>query len=179
MMHQAYCQLLRYKRWADRGLYDVVASCIDGLSQQDASILLRILDHIHVVDKVFQHHLQGVPHPYKAPRSDSAPALSALARGAMDVDDWYVSYVDGLEEGRVDERVDFTFTNGSAAAMTRGEIILHVCMHGIYHRGNAGLVLQQNRIAPKDDRLTDFLDVQRAQPDLLSSREHATVRSSN
>jgi len=38
------------------------------------------------------------------------------------------------------------------------EIILHVCLHGTYHRGNAGIVLRKNGIAPKDDRMTDFLE---------------------
>jgi uncharacterized damage-inducible protein DinB len=42
--------------------------------------------------------------------------------------------------------------------MTRGEIILHVCSHGTYHRGNAGIILQKNRITPNDDRMTDFLE---------------------
>lgn len=42
--------------------------------------------------------------------------------------------------------------------MRRGEIILHVCLHGSYHRGNAGIVLQKNGITPTDDRVTDFLE---------------------
>jgi uncharacterized damage-inducible protein DinB len=54
--------------------------------------------------------------------------------------------------------VDFVFTNGTSARMTRGEIILHVGLHGTYHRGNAGLLLQKNGIAPNDDRMTDFLE---------------------
>lgn len=42
--------------------------------------------------------------------------------------------------------------------MTRGEIILHVCLHGTYHRGNAGFLLQKNGIVPNNDRMTDFLE---------------------
>jgi hypothetical protein len=41
--------------------------------------------------------------------------------------------------------------------MRRGEIILHVCLHGTYHRGNAGIVLHKNDIAPQgrsDDGLS-------------------------
>jgi hypothetical protein len=41
--------------------------------------------------------------------------------------------------------------------MRRGEIILPVCLHGTYHRGNAGILLQKNGIAPNDDRMTDVL----------------------
>ena len=56
-----------------------------------------------------------------------------------------------------DEPLDFTFTSGKPARMRRGEIILHVLLHGTYHRGNAGILLQKNGVAPNDDRLTDFL----------------------
>ncbi len=48
--------------------------------------------------------------------------------------------------------------------MTRGEIILHVCMHGTCHRGNAGLLLQKNGIRPNDDRMTDFLEQHARKP---------------
>jgi len=44
--------------------------------------------------------------------------------------------------------------------MRLGEIILHVCLHGTYHRGSAGIVLQKNGIAPNSDRMTDFLEPQ-------------------
>jgi uncharacterized damage-inducible protein DinB len=45
---------------------------------------------------------------------------------------------------------DFVFTNGTPARMQRGEIMLHVCLHGIYHRGNADIILQKNGIASND-----------------------------
>jgi uncharacterized damage-inducible protein DinB len=158
MADHPYSQLVGYKRWADRGLYDVVGQNLDRLNAQDAAIMLRILDHIHVVDKVFQHHLRGLAHDYRAPRSADLPDLPALASGAREVDDWYVSYVDTLPDSGFERPVDFVFTNGTPARMQRGEIILHVCLHGTYHRGNAGILLQKNGIAPNDDRMTDFLE---------------------
>ena len=42
--------------------------------------------------------------------------------------------------------------------MTRGDILSHVCLHGTYHRGNAGIILQKNGIEPNDDRMTDYLE---------------------
>jgi uncharacterized damage-inducible protein DinB len=42
--------------------------------------------------------------------------------------------------------------------MTRGEILLHVCLHGAYHRGNAGAVLQLKGLKPSPDALTDYLE---------------------
>jgi uncharacterized damage-inducible protein DinB len=153
-----YLQLVRYKRWADRGLYDLAAGSVDRLAAQDTAILVQLLDHIHVVDRIFQHHLEGRAHGFRAPRSEEVPDLRALARGVNELDDWYVSYVAGLSERDFAQPLDFAFTNGSPARMTRGEILLHVCLHGTYHRGNAGLVLYKNGIKPSDDRVTDFLE---------------------
>jgi hypothetical protein len=77
----AYSQLIAIKRWADRGLYAVVSQNFARLSQEEASIMLRIFDHIHTVDRIFQHHLQGIPHSYRAPRSEQVPGLEVLERG--------------------------------------------------------------------------------------------------
>jgi len=42
--------------------------------------------------------------------------------------------------------------------MRRSEIILHVCLHGTYHRGNAGAVLQIKGLIPSRDSITDYLE---------------------
>ena len=36
--------------------------------------------------------------------------------------------------------------------------VLHVALHGTYHRGNIGLWLQKSGVSPSGDRLTVFLD---------------------
>jgi uncharacterized damage-inducible protein DinB len=157
-MRQRYVQLINIKQWADRGLYDVVGENLGRLTEEDASLMLRILDHIHVVDRIFQHHLVGSPHAFQAPRSDVAPAFQDLAKSAKDVDDWYAAYVAGLAAADFDQPVDFVFTSGKPARMQRGEIILHVCLHGTYHRGNAGALLQLRGLTPSRDAITDYLE---------------------
>ncbi|HKS54686.1 MAG TPA: DinB family protein [Steroidobacteraceae bacterium] len=158
MTHVPYSQLIDTKRWADRGLYDAVSHNFEHLNAGEGHIMLRILDHIHTVDRIFQHHLQGLPHPFKAARSETMPTLETLAQGSREVDDWYSSYVRGLASGDFEEPIDFAFTSGKQARMKRGEIILHVCMHGTYHRGNAGAVLQLKGLTPSRDSITDYLE---------------------
>jgi uncharacterized damage-inducible protein DinB len=157
-MIQPYSQLIDIKRWADRGLYDAVSRNLDRLTSEDASLMLRILDHIHVVDRIFQHHLQGLPHAFRAPRSEKVPEFLALADSAREVDDWYASYVGNLADSDFEQPVDLIFTSGKPARMRRSEIILHVCLHGTYHRGNAGALLQLKGITPSRDSITDFLE---------------------
>jgi len=50
------------------------------------------------------------------------------------------------------------FTSGKSARMQRGEMILHVCLHGSYHRGNAGALLQLRGLTPSRDAITDYLE---------------------
>ena len=157
-MAQPYSQLIAIKRWADHGLYDAVGRNLDRLSREESALMLRVLDHMHVVDRIFQHHLRGLPHAFRAPRSETVPQLAVLADGVREVDDWYASYVDSLTAGELGEPIDFVFTSGKPARMRRGEIILHVCLHGTYHRGNAGAVLQLKGLTPSRDSVTDFLE---------------------
>ena len=158
MAHTPYAQLIDIKRWADRGLYEAVGQNSDRLSKEDTFLMLRVLDHIHTVDRIFQHHLQRLPHNFTAPRSQTMPELQVLADSAREVDDWYAAYVRGLTENDFEQVIDFVFTSGKPARMTRGEIILHVCLHGTYHRGNAGALLQLRGLTPSRDAITDFLE---------------------
>jgi uncharacterized damage-inducible protein DinB len=158
MNHQSYSQLIDLKQWADRGLYDVVSQNLDRLANEDASVMLLILDHMHTIDRIFQHHLLGLPHTCLAARSKEMPAFQTLANSAREVDDWYASYVLGLTKDDFDQPVDFVFTSGKPARMRRGEIILHVCLHGTCHRGNAGAVLKPKLFTLGRDAIADFLE---------------------
>lgn len=158
MNHVPYRQLIDVKRWADRGLYAAIGENLDRLSAEETSIMLRILDHMHAVDRIFQGHLQGQPHTFRAPRSETVPEFEALASSAKEVDDWYASYVAGLAPSDFEQPLNFVFTSGKQARMRRGEILMHVCLHGTYHRGNAGAVLQLKGLTPSRDSLTDYLE---------------------
>jgi uncharacterized damage-inducible protein DinB len=158
MTCQPYVQLIEMKRWADRGLYHAVSQHLERLTSADATIMLRVLDHIHVVDQIFQHHLEGRPHGFAAPRSEALPAFQSLADSVGAVDDWYVNYVSQLTRTDLEQPVDFVFTSGKPARMRRGEVISHVCLHGTYHRGNAGALLQLRGLTPSRDAITDFLE---------------------
>lgn len=155
---QPYSNLIRLKQWADRGLYEMVEGNLDRLDAEEAHIVTRILDHIHAVDRIFQHHLQGLPHGLKGPRSEVLPDIATLAASTRAVDTWYVDHVDGLSAAEFDQPVDFTYTNGNSMRMTCGEILLHVCLHGTYHRGNAGILFQRKGLAGPRDAMTDYLE---------------------
>jgi uncharacterized damage-inducible protein DinB len=152
-----YRTLIHQKRWATNGLHAVIAETVDRVPADERVLILRLLDHIQVVDEIFRHNLEARPHNYAAPRSPELPSLDALAARARATADWYADYADALLPEEVDEALAFSFANGKPARMTRGEMLLHVALHAAGHRGQAALLLQKNGIVPWPDRLTDFL----------------------
>src|ERR1700759_3524959 len=110
MNSHPYSTLLRCKQWADRGLCETIVQNFDRLDAQDAMIIPLVLDHFHVVDRIFQHHLQGLPHGFSAPRSGETPCLERLAEGIREVDAWYVAYADSLSAADFQQPVNFVFT---------------------------------------------------------------------
>jgi uncharacterized damage-inducible protein DinB len=152
-----YRTLIHQKRWATNGLNAVIADNFERLAADERTPILRLLDHIQVVDEIFRHNLEARPHGYGAPRSPELPSLEALASRARATADWYADYADALLPEEVDEAISFSFANGKPARMTRGEMLLHVATHAAGHRGQAALLLQKNGIQPWPDRITDFL----------------------
>jgi len=157
-----YRTLIQQKRWATNGLNAVIAENFDRLPADERVLILRLLDHIQVVDEIFRHNLEAQPHGYGAPRSAELPSLDALASSARATADWYADYADALKPDEVDEAVAFSFANGKPARMTRGEMLLHVALHAAGHRGQAALLLQKNGIQPWPDRITDFMSAEDA-----------------
>ena len=158
MSPQPYTQLIDIKRWADHGLTEAAMQNEGRQTAEEAVLMRRVLDHFHTVDRIFQHHLQGEPHGFRAAQSDVLPTLPALAEGIGEVDAWYAAYVRGLSADDLERPVDFTFTSGKPARMRVSEILLHVSLHGTYHRGNAGALLQLRGLKPSPDAVTDYLE---------------------
>ena len=51
MTASEYAKLIGYKKWADSGLYRVVAEQLDRLADFDKVVVLQVLDHMHAVDR--------------------------------------------------------------------------------------------------------------------------------
>jgi uncharacterized damage-inducible protein DinB len=62
-----------------------------------------------------------------------------------------------LTEQAHDESVPFTFVDGGAGIMTRGEMLLHVVNHKTYHRGYVADLLYQIGSRPPVMDLPVFL----------------------
>jgi uncharacterized damage-inducible protein DinB len=118
---------------------------------------MRTLNHILVVDKLFQARLAGQPEPFAATNTPATPTLAQLQADVAATDAWYVDYAGRATPALLAEVIDFRFTDGDTGRMSREEILLHVITHGAYHRGNVGQVLKGISVPPPRDLYTKFL----------------------
>lgn len=149
--------LFAQKSWANNELFNALAAVTSAAHAADAHTAIRTLNHIYVVDKIFQAHLMGEPHGYTATNTEETPELDELQFSVAETDAWFKSYTASVTSAQLGERIDFRFTDGDAGTMSREEMLLHVITHGAYHRGNVGQVLKSISVVPPRDLYTKFL----------------------
>jgi uncharacterized damage-inducible protein DinB len=131
--------LVRYKSWADERIFDSVAALPPGEAEKQRTTLFKTiigtLNHNYVVDLIWQAHLQGREHGFKARNMVLHADLAELRRAQAAVNAWYIDWTDGQSDASLDEFVDFLFVSGKPGRMRRGDMLLHVVTHAGYHRG--------------------------------------------
>jgi len=153
--------LARYNAWADRQIFESVARLPQGeVTRPRQGLfknLLHMLNHVYVIDRIFQAHLEGRAHGYEARNTPDAAPLAELWSAQQEVDAWYVAWSDRLTPAMIDERVQFEFVGGGAGVMSRGEILLHVVNHTTYHRGFVAEMIYRIPATPPTTDLTVYL----------------------
>jgi uncharacterized damage-inducible protein DinB len=149
--------LFRYKAWANDELYALMQTVDATKYPDERHSCIRLLNHVHVVDRIFAAHLTRTKHAYTATNTKETPTLDDLTRACGESDRWYVDFIATLDRQALEERIEFVFTDETNARMSREEMLMHVITHGGYHRGAAGRILSQIGVAPPRDLFTGFL----------------------
>ena len=130
---------------------------LDTVAAGDRVDAIRLMNHIHVVDKIFAAHLRGEPHGFAATNTLETPTLEALRVAVRETDRWFIERAGALTPEQLAETVAFTFTDGQHGCMSREEMLAHVITHGSYHRGEVGRMLKHLSVAPPRDLFTAWL----------------------
>jgi len=132
-------RLARYNQWSNKVVFDGVAALPPGEATKERPTLfktmVRTLNHLYVIDLIWQAHLEGRPHGFTRRDDVLHPELPDLWRAQQKLDQWYIDWAAAQTQTTLDERVAFTLTAGSKGEMSRGDILLHVVNHSTYHRG--------------------------------------------
>ena len=148
-------RLFRYKAHSNHEMRAAMRQFDDASPAKQ--IAITVLGHTYVVDRIFAATLTGTPHGYTSANLGQAPSLEELSDAIAKSDQWYIDYISLLDDERLAEVIDFTFTDGEPGRMSREEMLMHVAIHGGGHRGQIGLLMMQNSIMPPADRFTTYL----------------------
>ncbi len=151
--------LFAQKAWANGELFSVLASVDTTANAAEIHSAVRVLNHVFVVDSIFQAHLKGEAHSFEGTNTKETPTPQSLLADVQVLDSWFQSYVDSLSLNALNERLVFRFIDGDRGSMSREEMLMHVITHGGYHRGAAGQILRGAGVAPPRDLYTRFLHI--------------------
>jgi len=136
-------EMFRYNAWANDAFFAKLALLEPDRPGEQRHLSIRVLNHCHVVNRIFMAHLTGQPHGYTTDNTEETPALGALRSAVAESDRWYLHYLDRVSEAELDETIAFVFTDGDRGCMSRREMLTHAAIHGAYHRGEVGRILKQ------------------------------------
>jgi uncharacterized damage-inducible protein DinB len=154
-MHDTLQRLFSYKAWANDELLAALARL--GGESPVTGLAIKALSHAYIVDRVFAAHMKRKAHGYTSTNFSEMPTLEDLSADMRASDREYIDYVSSLDDARLQERIDFAFTDGAPGRMSREEILLHVITHGVGHRGQVSAVMLLNGLTPAKDGFTTYL----------------------
>jgi uncharacterized damage-inducible protein DinB len=154
-MRDTLQRLFEYKAWANDELLTALAKL--GATSPITGLAIKALSHSYVVDRIFAAHMKQETHGYASTNLTEMPTLEELSTDIRASDRDYIDYVSALDLRHLAERIDFAFTDGAPARMSREEMLLHVITHGVGHRGQIGAVMILNGMTPVKDGFTTYL----------------------
>jgi uncharacterized damage-inducible protein DinB len=150
-------RLYAHAAWADSLMCDAVLR----EPQEDS---YRELAHVIAAEEAWLARITGrVPGVALWPQ----PTPTALATLVEQVHAGYADLLARQTPQSLDETVSYTNSAGREFDTPLGEILLHVALHGQYHRGKVNLLLRQRGATPVP---TDFIGYVRGVPAAVTRR---------
>ena len=149
-MNDLLLRLLAHMRWAD----DIVADALStGETPEPESV--RLLAHIAAVEHLWYSRILGRPAEIAVWPALSVAETRAVANQHADLFD---ALVTGADESALARRVAYRNSKGQAYESSVVDIVIHVSMHGGYHRGQ---IARQLRAAGREPPYTDYIQFTR------------------
>ncbi|MDX1394269.1 MAG: DinB family protein [Gemmatimonadota bacterium] len=158
-------RLLDHMLWADERVADALRA-----AEAPPREAVEVYAHLIATEQVWLARIRGTdPGPVWPAITDSAaPALEEL-RGAANSE--YISYFECLTVTHLDRVIRYTNSAGDRFETRVEDILLHVFLHGAYHRGQTSTLL---RSANADPLPTDYIAFVRGAP--AATREDSAAR---
>lgn len=147
-MNDHLLRLIGHMRWAD-------AQFADALDLDPVGDAVRLFAHVASVEHLWYARIQGRAHQYPVwPSFDVAQSRAVAAEHA----DLFEQLVMNADDNALSRRVAYRNSAGRDYQSPVDEIVTHVAMHGMHHRGQIARLL---RTAGREPPYTDYIQYSR------------------
>lgn len=143
-------RLFAHVRWADARVLDL----LDTTPEARQPPVLRLVAHLLAAERVWMLRLRGEDSSVQ-PVWPGETTLEEMRRMAAANAAEYDAFLAGLTDAELAAEVAYTNTQGTAFRTPVGEILLHVALHGAYHRGQIAQLVRAGGAAPVN---TDYIN---------------------
>src|ERR1700730_10036313 len=147
-------KLFNYDKWAiDRILGSFKSN--SAMNQR----ALNLLAHLLLAEEIWLLRLKGID----TSKINKSPELSVreCESLAIELNAAYAEFLSSLKDGDLGSAVTYKNFAGKEFQTPLQDILMHVALHGVYHRGQIALVVRGEGGKPVD---TDFITFVRATP---------------
>ncbi|OWJ98241.1 damage-inducible protein DinB [Pseudomonas sp. A46] len=149
--------LYKYKAWSEDQLINIVRTASIDEHPEELKEALYYLAHINMVDQIFISRIKGEPELFESTVTDEEQNIDDLAQRFQSANEWFIRYLESVTREELDQRVQFTFTDGKPGDMSKEEILGHILSHGLLHRGGICTILPPELLKGYMDHFTTFL----------------------
>ena len=150
-LNSLFKQLAHNNHWSNARLYAACRQLSDEqFNAERASYFGSIqatLNHILIVDSLYLQRLKGEPQHSETDDEDETQ-LENLARKQFDVDQSLIRYIEAQNGQSLQSQVTFVRDNGESYTETVMDVLTHVFIHQVHHRGQVHDMLSQTGVTP-------------------------------
>jgi uncharacterized damage-inducible protein DinB len=157
-MCETLSRLVDHLRWADGRVY---VSLVEALNPPPHT--LALFAHVVAAEHVWVSRIRGVkPEVPVWPQLSLAQCAELGTRNA----DELASLLEALDETGLDREVTYVNSAGAQFTSSVRDIMIHVALHGAYHRGQIAAAVRVGGDTPAS---TDYIALARGAPAAISS----------
>ena len=145
-MKETLQRLMAHMEWADA---QVLARCREARAEVEIAHLteaMRLYAHVLGTERVWYLRLQK--QDWRVQKVWPTLPLDACETLAKENAAAFTSYIDKLAESDLANPIDYTSSQGDSFTSTVGDILIHVALHGVHHRGQIAITLRRVGIEP-------------------------------
>jgi uncharacterized damage-inducible protein DinB len=141
-----FLKMFSYDHWANREFLTVLSPPAPPQPK-----VLRLIAHIFSAQKLWLERMQAVPQSVAVWPASTVADCTALAD---EMRASWEKYLCSLSPAGLEAKVDYRNSKGEPWSSRVEDIITHVLMHSVYHRGQAALEVRSAGLQPP---YTDFI----------------------